>query len=56
MAADARERGRRTKEKLERTGDDYRGLQGELREITQSVMALEDEKQANLRAIQTLEQ
>ncbi|RMY41375.1 hypothetical protein D0866_00627 [Hortaea werneckii] len=54
--ADARERGRRTKEKLERTGDDYRGLQGELREITQSVMALEDEKQANLRAIQTLEQ
>ncbi|KAI7515953.1 hypothetical protein KC343_g23483, partial [Hortaea werneckii] len=54
--ADARERGRRTKEKLERTSDDYRGLQGELREITQSVMALEDEKQANLRAIQTLEQ
>ncbi|KAF2864242.1 hypothetical protein K470DRAFT_254565 [Piedraia hortae CBS 480.64] len=42
--------------KLERTADDYRGLQGELRSITQSVMNLEDEKLASQRTMQTLEQ
>ncbi|TKA27941.1 hypothetical protein B0A50_04006 [Salinomyces thailandicus] len=53
---DAHRKALRTREKLDHTSDDYKGLQGELREITQSVMALEDEKQANLRSIQTLEQ
>lgn len=46
----------KTQTKLEHTTDGYKGLQGELREITQSVMNLEDEKQANMRTIQTLEQ
>ncbi|QIX01068.1 hypothetical protein AMS68_006585 [Peltaster fructicola] len=46
----------KTQTKLEQTSDSYRGLQGELREITQSVMNLEDEKQASLRNIETLEQ
>lgn len=42
--------------KLNHTTDGYKGLQGELREITQSVMNLEDEKQANVRTIEQLEQ
>lgn len=46
----------KTKQKLQTTVDDYKGLQGELREITQSVLNLEDEKQHNMRTIQTLEQ
>lgn len=46
----------KTQTKLDHTTDGYKGLQGELREITQSVMNLEDEKQANMRTIETLEQ
>ena len=46
----------KTHNKLEHTADSYNGLQSELREITQSVLNLEDEKQANMRTIQTLEQ
>ncbi|CAK4021924.1 Anucleate primary sterigmata B [Lecanosticta acicola] len=46
----------KTAQKLHQTADDYKGLQGELREITQSVLNLEDEKQHNMRSIQTLEQ
>ncbi|KAK4549135.1 hypothetical protein LTR36_007592 [Oleoguttula mirabilis] len=53
---DAHKRLQKTQTKLEHTTDGYKGLQGELREITQSVMNLEDEKQANMRTIQTLEQ
>ncbi|KAK5130804.1 hypothetical protein LTR08_001638 [Meristemomyces frigidus] len=53
---DANKKLQKTQTKLEHTSDGYKGLQGELREITQSVMNLEDEKQANMRTIQTLEQ
>jgi chromosome segregation ATPase len=49
-------RAQKTQTKLDHTTDGYKGLQGELREITQSVMNLEDEKQANMRTIETLEQ
>lgn len=45
----------KTQSKLQNTSDGYKGLQGELREITQAVMNLEDEKQANMRTIATLE-
>lgn len=41
--------------RLEQTNDSYRGLQGELREITQTVMDFEDQKQTSLRTIETLE-
>ncbi|KAK5113513.1 hypothetical protein LTR62_003382 [Meristemomyces frigidus] len=53
---EAHKRVQKTQTKLEHTTDGYKGMQGELREITQSVMNLEDEKQANMRTIQTLEQ
>ena len=53
---DALKKAQRTQTKLEHATDGYKGLQGELREITQSVMNLEDEKQANMRTIETLEQ
>jgi hypothetical protein len=52
----ALKRAQKTQTKLDHTTDGYKGLQGELREITQSVMNLEDEKQANMRTIETLEQ
>lgn len=52
----ALKRAQKTQTKLDHTADGYKGLQGELREITQSVMNLEDEKQANVRTIETLEQ
>ncbi|SMR60687.1 unnamed protein product [Zymoseptoria tritici ST99CH_1E4] len=51
----AENRLQKTLNKLQTTTDGYRGLQGELREITQSVMNLEDEKQANMKTIQNLE-
>ena len=52
----ALKRAQKTQTKLDHTTDGYKGLQGELREITQSVMNLEDEKQANVRTIESLEQ
>lgn len=52
----ALKRAQKTQTKLDHTTDGYKGLQGELREITQSVMNLEDEKQANVRTIEQLEQ
>lgn len=52
----ALKKAQKTQTKLDHTSDGYKGLQGELREITQSVMNLEDEKQANMRTIETLEQ
>ncbi|KAK0790415.1 hypothetical protein LTR02_011928 [Friedmanniomyces endolithicus] len=53
---DAQKRSLKIQTKLEHTTDGYKGLQGELREITQSVMNLEDEKQTNMRTMQALEQ
>lgn len=53
---DAHKKAQRTQTKLDHATDGYKGLQGELREITQSVMNLEDEKQANIRTIESLEQ
>ena len=52
----ALKRAQKTQTKLDHTTDGYKGLQGELREITQSVMNLEDEKLANVRTIESLEQ
>jgi chromosome segregation ATPase len=52
----ALKRAQKTQTKLDHTTDGYKGLQGELREITQAVMNLEDEKQANVRMIESLEQ
>jgi chromosome segregation ATPase len=52
----ALKRAQKTQQKLDHTTDGYKGLQGELRDITQSVMNLEDEKQANVRMIEQLEQ
>lgn len=52
----ALKRAQKTQTKLDHTTDGYKGLQGELREITQAVMNLEDEKQANVRTIEQLEQ
>ena len=53
---DAHKKIQKTQTKLDHSTDGYKGLQGELREITQSVMSLEDEKQASMRTVQTLEQ
>lgn len=54
--ADAHKKQQKTSHKFEHMADGYKGLQGELRDITQSVMNLEDEKQASMRTIETLEQ
>jgi chromosome segregation ATPase len=52
----ALKRAQKVQTKLDHTTDGYKGLQGELRDITQAVMNLEDEKQANVRMIESLEQ
>ena len=53
---EATKRAQKTQTKLERTTENYKGMQFELGEITTSVTNLEDEKQANMRTIETLEQ
>lgn len=46
----------KTQSKLQNTTDGYKGLQGELRELTTRVIDLEDVKAHNQRTIETLEQ